>query len=125
MMAQHGLVKVFFRRRGQTTYFNGLFFLKGERHSAGNHLEFLSGDSYWISGIKKKGDDRHWAGGGRIKIDKDVVTEYLGMTNLPKLPNHIFEIVELNNNPTVVEFNAIENRKFHRKTASLPQKARV
>lgn len=105
--------KGFFSKTGQTIYFNGLVFLKGERHSSGNHLEFLSGDSYWISGIKKNGGDRHWAGGGRIKIDKEVVAEYLDITKLPKLPNHIFEIVELNNNPTIVEFNAIENRKFH------------
>jgi hypothetical protein len=102
--------KAFFSKTGQTTYFNGLVFLKGERHSSGNHLEYDSGDSYWISGIKKDGGDRHWAGSGKIQIDKDVVAEYLEITNLSKLPSNI-EVTELNNVPTIEEFNRIENKK--------------
>jgi len=60
----------FFSKTGKTIYFNGKVFLKGERHSSGNHLEYITGDSYWISGIKKDGNDRHWAGNGKINIDK-------------------------------------------------------
>ncbi|HEY2581810.1 MAG TPA: hypothetical protein VGI43_08390 [Mucilaginibacter sp.] len=72
----------FFSKTGRSVYFNGLYFVKGERHSSGNHLEFISGDSYWISGYKKNGEDRHWAGAGKIKIDKGAVAEYLKITNL-------------------------------------------
>jgi hypothetical protein len=103
--------KALFSKTGKTTYFNGLSFLKGERHSGGNHLECFSGASYWISGVKKDGNDRHWAGGGKIQIDKDAITEYLEITKLPKLPSHM-EIVELNNDPPILEFKAIENRKI-------------
>jgi hypothetical protein len=104
--------KAFFSKTGRTIYFNGLSFLKGERHSEGNYLERFSGDSYWISGIKKDGKDRHWAGGGKIIIDKDAVSEYLQITGLSKLASGAFEIVELNNNPPIDEFHSIENRKI-------------
>jgi hypothetical protein len=101
-----------FSKTGKSIYFNGLYFVKGERHSSGNHLEFLSGNSYWISGIKRNGEDRHWAGSGKIKIDKNVVAEYLATTQIDKLPRNKFEIVHLNNNLPIKEFNEIENRKL-------------
>ena len=96
--------KAFFSKTGKSTYFNGQVFLKGERHSGGNHLELSTGDSYWISGLKRNGEDRHWAGGGKIKIDKDSVAEYLAVIKLKNLPPGKFEIVELNNTPKVEEF---------------------
>ena len=102
----------FFSKTGATIYFNGSSFLKGERHSSGNYLEVLSGGSYWISGIKKKGTDRHWAGNGKIKIDKNVVAEYLEIVKLSKLPSNKYEIVELDNNPPVKEFYDSSNQKF-------------
>ncbi|HTE01835.1 MAG TPA: hypothetical protein VK668_21245 [Mucilaginibacter sp.] len=101
-----------FSKTRETIYFNGLSFLKGGHGKEGNYLERFSGDYYWISGVKKDGKDRHWAGGGKIKIDKIVVPEYLELTNLSKLPGH-FEIVELNNEPPIQEFHAIENRKLN------------
>ena len=102
----------FFSKTGKSVYFNGLTFLKGERHSSGNHLEVLSGNSYWISGIKKNGEDRHWAGNGKIKIDKDLISEYLTITKLSKLPANKFEAVELNNHLPIQEFYERENKKF-------------
>jgi hypothetical protein len=101
-----------FSKTGETNYFNGCAFLKGERHSGGNHLERITGDSYWISGIKKNMADRHWAGGGKIKIDKNVVEAYLSALKLTELPNGLFEIVELNNDHPIAEFHAIENKKI-------------
>jgi len=105
--------KAFFSRTGETIYFNGLSFLKGERNSSGNYLERFSGNSYWISGVKKDGKDRHWAGGGKVQIDKEVIAEYLELTKQAKLQSHLFEIVELNNDPPIKEFHAIENRKLN------------
>jgi hypothetical protein len=34
-------------------------------------------EEYWISGPKKNGEDRHWAGSGKVEIDEDVREEYL------------------------------------------------
>jgi len=35
-----------------------------------NYYDLENRESYWISGVKKNGEDRHWAGGGKIKIEK-------------------------------------------------------
>lgn len=77
-------------KSGSTIYFNGLAFqsTKGQGISA-NYFETESGDEYWISGVKKKGGDRHWAGSGKIKIDKHAVDDYLTLTGLSSLPQNI------------------------------------
>ncbi len=102
----------FYSKSGRTLYFNGLAFSKGNS-DGGNHYEILSGDYYWISGIKKTGSNRHWAGYGKIKIDKNVVTEYLAITNLSLPLSNTFEIVELNNDPSVEQYNAIVNQPLN------------
>ncbi|HEY8999734.1 MAG TPA: hypothetical protein VIM89_00180 [Mucilaginibacter sp.] len=100
--------KAFFSRTGRTIYFNGLAFSKQSR-GGGNHYEILSGDYYWVSGIKKTGSNRHWAGHGKIQIDENVVTEYLAITNQSLPLSNTFEVVELNNNPAVEKYNAVLN----------------
>src|SRR4051812_307322 len=42
----------------------------------GNYFDVRTGIEYWVSGPKKNGQDRHWAGGGKVQIDPDVVEEY-------------------------------------------------
>jgi len=101
----------FFSKTGKSIYFNGLPFSKGNR-SGGNYYDNINGQYYWISGIKKRGSNRHWAGHGKIKIDKNVVDQYLTITERLNLPANRFEIVELNNNPPVEKFNEMENEKF-------------
>ena len=103
--------QAFYSKSGRTLYFNGLAFSK-ESRNGGNHYEILGGDYYWISGVKKDGSNRHWADGGKIQIDKDVVSEYLEKTKLSSLPNHQFEVVELNNNPPIETLNEYMNIKF-------------
>jgi hypothetical protein len=110
--------KAFFSRTGSTIYFNGQAFrcVNGQAFmsssSGSSHFDIESGDSYWISGIKKKGTNRHWAGFGKIMIDKAIVTEYLELTGITELPKSRFELVELNNEPQVQLVNEIENEKF-------------
>ncbi|HEY8936779.1 MAG TPA: hypothetical protein VIM65_16230 [Cyclobacteriaceae bacterium] len=62
----------FYNRTRKTVYFNGQVFHRG-KGILSNHFDLESGDEYWISGVKKNGTDRHWAGSGMIKIDKSVV----------------------------------------------------
>lgn len=102
-----------FSKTGRSIYFNGLKFSKGIHHNGGNHIESLTGLAYWISGIKRNGADRHWAGGGKIQIDKNVTDEYLSLTKLSKPPGDRYEIIELNNEPPLDEFNILENRKLN------------
>ena len=68
-------------KTGRTLYFNGrgLMKLKGQRRGAsgGNYVDMETGESFWVSGVKKNGEDRHWAGSGKVLIDAAAVTEYL------------------------------------------------
>jgi len=105
--------KAFLSKTGKSTYFNGQVFLKGDRHSGGNHIEITTGDSYWISGLKRNGKDRHWAGGGKIKIDRNSVAEYLTLAKLDSLPSNKFEVVELDNEPKIEEFRKHQNQKLN------------
>ena len=103
--------KGFFSKTGRTIYFNGHAFSRHSR-SGGNHYEVLSGDYYWISGVKKKANDRHWAGGGKVKIDREVVDKYLEVTKFSTLSESNYEIVELNNTPPVKALNEFQNLEF-------------
>ena len=71
-------------KTGRTLYFNGrgLMKLKGQRRGAagGNYIDMETGESFWISGVKMNGEDRHWAGSGKVLIEAAAVTEYLATT---------------------------------------------
>lgn len=68
-------------KSGRTLYFNGrgLIKLKGQRRgeSGGNYIDMETGQSFWVSGVKKNGQDRHWAGSGKILVEATALTEYL------------------------------------------------
>src|SRR5262249_52358682 len=68
-------------KTGRTLYFNGraLMKLKGQRRgeSGGNYIDMETGESFWVSGVKKNGEDRHWAGSGKVLIESAAVAEYL------------------------------------------------
>ena len=36
-----------------------------------------TGESFWISGVKKNGEDRHWAGSGKVLVEAEAVSDYL------------------------------------------------
>ena len=83
-------------KSGRTVYFNGKTLTKTTGIS-GNFLDLSSGSEYWVSGVKKNGTDRRYAGGGKTKIDRTVIEFYLTLRNLQELPMSQFEIAELDN----------------------------
>lgn len=66
---------------GRTLYFNGrgLMKLKGQRRgeSGGNYIDMETGESFWVSGVKKNGKDRHWVGSGKVLVEAAAIAEYL------------------------------------------------
>lgn len=84
--------KVEFSKSGKTIYFNGHAF-KGNGHGVSSDLE--TGEIYWISGVKKNGQDRHWAGNGKIMIDRTIVTEYLKFMDLESLDPKKYVLVDI------------------------------
>ena len=70
-----------FSKTGRSIYYRGrrLKRLKGGGVS-GNFVDVETGDEYWVSGVKKNGQDRHWAGSGAVDVDLDAHTEYRRLT---------------------------------------------
>jgi hypothetical protein len=66
--------RVSFSRTGRMVYYRGKKFqcIKGR----GYYRDVETRERYWISGCKKNGQDRHWAGSGPVQIDEDVREEY-------------------------------------------------
>jgi len=98
-----------FSKSGRTIYFNNQAFKAiGGAGISGNYEDLLSGDEYWISGVKKDGNDRHSAGGGKVMIQNDILEQYLGIINSKELDLKKYEIVSVV--PTDKQkFTAIEN----------------
>lgn len=104
--------KVEFSKSGQTLYFNGKAYKKINRGGiSGNFYDLETGDEYWISGVKKNGQDRHWAGGGKIMIDKEITAQYLELVDFDVLDIQYFELIDIE--PTDKQrFAEIENQKI-------------
>ena len=83
-------------KTGRTLYFNGrgLMKLKGQRRgeSGGNYVDMETGESFWISGVKKNGEHRHWAGSGKILIEAAAIPEYLDTIGAERLDESQCEV---------------------------------
>ncbi len=62
-----------FSRSGKTAYFNGRAFSSGK--GIAHCLE--TGEPHWISGVKKRGSNRHVFGHGKVLISRDAMPEFL------------------------------------------------
>lgn len=102
------IAEVEFSKSGQTVYFNNKALKKGLGYS-GNHFDIETGEEWWVSGVKKNGQDRHWAGGGKIMIDKAVIPQYLKIVDFSTLPEKHFTVVSLDQNFDKSRFNTLEN----------------
>jgi hypothetical protein len=84
-------------KTGRTLYFNGraLMKLKGQRRwDAGNYIDFETGEAFWVSGVKKNGEDRHWAGSGKVLVEAAAVTDYLTTIGASALDKSRFEVTD-------------------------------
>lgn len=80
------ICRVRYSKSGRTIYVGGLALRpcsvaarpNGRVRSGvyGNYLDPMTQTEYWVSGPKKNGGDRHWSGGGEVRVDADVVDEY-------------------------------------------------
>ncbi len=80
-------------KSGRTIYFHGKALKRAHLPSA-NHLDLVTGEAYWVSGVKKDGLDRHWAGSGKVAIEAGAVGEYLRITGTAELDLARFEVID-------------------------------
>jgi len=64
-------------KSGRTIYFDGRALKQGGRGASGNHVDMATGEMFWVSNVKRNGNDRHWAGSGKVLIEAGAVDEYL------------------------------------------------
>jgi len=68
---------VTFSKSGQTVYYRGRELRKAKRGGIrGNFIDATTGEEYWISGVKKRGSNAHWAESISVQIDADALAEY-------------------------------------------------
>ena len=100
-------------KSGETIYFNGKALRRLHGGGiAGNFCDLASTDEYWVSGVKKKGTNRHWAGSGKIRIDVNAVTEFLRHIGQNELDATQYEICSDIQPTDPQAFYEIENRKL-------------
>jgi hypothetical protein len=68
---------VTFSKTGLSVYYRGrtLRRVKGRR-IRGNYVDAATGEEYWVSGIKKRGSNQHWAESITVRVDRDAIEEY-------------------------------------------------
>ncbi|GAB5458577.1 MAG: hypothetical protein Hens3KO_16070 [Henriciella sp.] len=69
--------KVRLSKSGRSIHFRGKELLNiGGSGISGNYGDVATGEEYWVSGVKKNGQDRHWAGSGKVEINPAIKEEY-------------------------------------------------
>ena len=106
-----GLVKM--SRTGQTIYFNGKALKRGAQKYSANFWDLETGDEYWVSGVKKDGSDRHWAGSGKVFIEEAAVAEYLAITGASELDRSRLEVTSDIQETDPADFVQMENRPLY------------
>lgn len=79
---------------------------------SGNYYDVETAESYWVSGVKKKGGDRHWAGRGKITIDAGAVDEFLQITGATELDPSMFVVSTAIKPPDTKKFHDLENEQL-------------
>ena len=97
-------------KSGATLYFNDRAF-QSCRGMAGNYVDVETGEVYWISGVKKNGEDRHWAGHGKVSIDRRLVYEYCAITGQKELDPQKFDNVDIEDHFPVDRVTQLLNEK--------------
>lgn len=91
-----------------TIYFNNHAFQKYNGGIA-NYYDLETGEKYWISGVKKGESNRHWAGHGKIMIDRRAVDAFLTYIGEQTLPKGMFDVVDIEDVYPVERVNKLLN----------------
>jgi hypothetical protein len=94
---------------GRTIYFNGRALEQGARGESGNFHDLVTGELFWVSGVKRDGTDRHAAGGGKITIEPAAIPEYLSIVGAASLDESRFIVSDEIRETHPALFVALEN----------------
>ena len=94
-----------------TLYFNGRALQKVNGIS-GNHLDLETHEEFWVSGVKKNGQDRHFAAPGKILVEAAALEDYLSLRGLSKLNSATHAITNEIVATPIEHFNKLENSSY-------------
>lgn len=71
-----------FSKSGRTVYYRGRTLKRAKGGGIrGNYYDEETGEEYWISGVKKRGSNAHWAESTSVSIDQDAREEFERIRN--------------------------------------------
>ena len=98
-------------KSGRTVYFNGRALKSlGGQGISGNYHCSETRDEFWVSGVKRRGGDRHWAGGGPVMIDERVLEDYLELRGWSELDPLAYRVVSGIKDTDVSKFHDLANK---------------
>lgn len=101
-----------FSKSGQTVYFDNKALKKLKISGiSGNYFDIETGEQYWVSGVKKNGQDRHPLGSGKIMLDKSSIEEYLKLVDFKTISEQKYTITEFIKTDKT-RFNTKENTEI-------------
>ena len=103
------IARVKVSKSGRTLYFNGRA-LKQGLSGPGNFVDLETHESYWVSGVKRDGSDRHWAGSGKVLVEAAAVDEYLSIIGKTELDRSRFTVTHDIRETDPSTFVDIENK---------------
>jgi len=107
------IARVKVSRSGSTVYFNGKALKRATGGGvSGNYIDTETYEEYWVSGVKKSGLDRHWAGSGLVAIEASIVGEYLQLVGATELDLARFKVINDLQETNSSAFHDRENKKF-------------
>lgn len=66
-----------FSKTGRTVYYRGRSLCRAKGGGVrGNFFDAETGEAFWISGVKRRGSNAHWAEQTSIAVDEDAIDEY-------------------------------------------------
>lgn len=68
--------RVTFSKSGRSIFYKGRELTRIKGGVPGNYMDVQTREEFWVSGVKRNGSNRHWAGSGPVQIDDDVRVEY-------------------------------------------------
>lgn len=99
-------------KSGRTLYFNGRALKQTKQAIAGNYFDMMTGEDFWVSGVKRDANDRHWAGSGKVLIEAAIVEEYLALVGRTELDKSRFMVIHDIRETNPADFLEAENRQL-------------
>ena len=65
-----------FSKSGQSVFYRDRELRKAGHGIGGNFVDVETGGVFWVSGLKKRGSNTHWAEPVRVEIDADARDDY-------------------------------------------------